>query len=66
MPNTGVCVSNTDSGVSNTDLVVQFLLETVVPRDPAKRRAFFERRVGRLTTRSYIYIYIYIYIHLYT
>jgi hypothetical protein len=29
----------------------QHLVETVVPRDPARRLAFFERRVGSLTLR---------------
>ena len=29
----------------------QHLVETVGPRDPARRRAFFERRVGSLTLR---------------
>jgi hypothetical protein len=37
------------------------LLDTVVPTDPAKKRDFFARRMGKLTTkllRLYIYVYL--------
>ena len=48
------------------------LLDTVVPTDPAKKRDFFARRMGKLTTkllRLYIYLlrlYIYILVPSYT